>query len=695
MKKITPALIAFIIILPLLSIGQTLDKTANEAFMITRMVNKFHVEPRVVNNAFSEDVFTGMLNKTDEDRLFFTKSDISKLNPYRTRLDDEIKHRNTAYLTLFINIYRQRLQQADSLVNIIVKSPFDFYAAEKFTVAEDTLYPASLAAMQVKLYKTIKAGTLDELADDVPGNFRLFKPEKQKKYIDSILLVLQKKSISSLKRKISNILQNPYGITQYVSNIYCETIASSFDPHTEFFPPDEKENFESALGKQQFEFGFKMKADKNGGVLIDNLQPGSPAFKSGKLNKGDKFISLQWEGRPAVDVSDITIHELGALIDESNHQKVLFTVKKADGSTVQVSLEKELAAGDDDKVKSFILKGDNTIGYIYLPAFYEDWAANNDGLNGCANDVGREILKLKKENINGLILDIRYNGGGSVQEATELTGIFVGAGPMAQEKSNDAKVHAIKNTERGTIYDGPLVILVNGYSASASELVAGTLQDYNRAVIIGSPTYGKATMQVVLPMDTTVTAENFSQIHTENYLKVTISKLYRVTGNSAQFTGVQPDIIVPDILDAYITKEADAPNALPPTTIAPNKYYTPNTPLPVKTLQAGVQAEIDTGKYFNAVKKLIAYSKEQKAAKDVSLNVKDALAAMDLARVGDDDMLSDGASKKFTVQNNQYEISRLQADSSLKEMNQEFSQQVAADAVIKVAYDVLGKLKSP
>ncbi len=191
-------------------------------------------------------------------------------------------------------------------------------------------------------------------------------------------------------------------------------------------------------------------------------------------------------------------------------------------------------------------------------------------------------------------------------------------------------------------------------------------------------------MQVVLPMDTAVTAENFSQIHTENYLKVTISKLYRVTGNSAQFTGVQPDIVVPDILDAYITKEADAPNALPPTTIAPNKYYTSNTPLPVKTLQAAVQAEIDTGKYFNAVKKLITYSQQQKAAKDVSLNVTDVLANMDSAKVGDDaDMLADGASKKFTVQNNQYEISRLQADSSLKEMNEEFSQQVAADAVIK------------
>jgi len=151
-------------------------------------------------------------------------------------------------------------------------------------------------------------------------------------------------------------------------------------------------------------------------------------------------MSLQWEGGQPVDLSDITIHEFAILLEESNHKNALFIMKKADGSVVQVSLQKEVAAGNEqDRVKSFILKGANTIGYIYLPAFYEDWETNNDGLNGCANDVGREILKLKKENINGLILDIRYNGGGSVSEATELAGIFIDAGPVAQEKSRDGK----------------------------------------------------------------------------------------------------------------------------------------------------------------------------------------------------------------------------------------------------------------
>jgi carboxyl-terminal processing protease len=202
-------------------------------------------------------------------------------------------------------------------------------------------------------------------------------------------------------------------------------------------------------------------------------------------------------------------------------------------------------------------------------------------------------------------------------------------------------------------------------------------------------------MQVVLPMDTTVTPDNFSQTHTDNFLKVTISKLFRVTGQSAQFKGVQPDIVLPDLLDAYITKEADAPDALAPTVIEPNKYYTPGAPLPVKSLRASVQTEIDTGKYFNTVKKVIALAKQQKEAKDISLNIKDALAGIDENRKDNDaDALTYNKSKKFTVQNNQFEISRLQADSTLKDLNEEFSKQVAGDGVINIAYDVLGKLKS-
>ena len=253
---------------------------------------------------------------------------------------------------------------------------------------------------------------------------------------------------------------------------------------------------------------------------------------------------------------------------------------------------------DEDKVKGFILRGAQTVGYISLPAFYEDWE-DSRGVKGCANDVATEVIKLKKENISGLILDLRYNGGGSVQEAVELAGIFIDAGPVAQIKTRDAKVITLKDVNRGTVYDGPLLLLVNGSSASASEMVAGTLQDYNRALIVGSPTYGKATAQVVLPMDTAIDLNTYNgKAQASSYIKMTIEKLYRITGNTAQRTGVQPDVTLPDPPDALTQREADEKFALPAITIEANKYYKPLAPLPIAAAQAAARKAMDSSAFF-------------------------------------------------------------------------------------------------
>ncbi|MFI5158225.1 MAG: S41 family peptidase [Sphingobacteriales bacterium] len=693
MKKITT--LTILILSPLLSICQTNDKVANDAFVLISMVNKFHVDPRPVDGSFSKDVFARMLAKTDPGKLLFTQSDINRLTIYTTTIDKEIKQRKTDYLSLFTRLYTIRLKEADSVITIIDKTPLDLSLPERLTVTETNSYPASVKAMQVKLRKQLKSAVIEALIADMPANFKSFNQAKQKSYIDSAVTVLQRKISAYFKRRINGILQNPDGVDKYLDNLYCETIASCFDPHTEFFPPEKKENFESALGKQPFMFGFTIKEDKTGGIVIENLQPGSPAYKGGKLNKGDKFLAFQWEGSPPVDLTEISIEEFSAMVDENNHKRALFTMKKLDGTITHVWLQKEQVADNDgDRVKSFILNGPaSKIGYIYLPAFYQDWETANNGLNGCANDVGREIIKLKQENITGLILDIRYNGGGSAEEATELTGIFIDAGPVEQFKEKDGKIFTFKDVDRGTIYDGPLVVLVNGQSASASELLAGTLQDYNRAIIVGAPTYGKATAQIVFPMDTTVTYDDMMQRQTEDYVKITTSKLYRVNGTSAQFTGVQPDIVLPDILDADVPKEADDPLALKPGTIAPNKYYQPYPPLPIKTLAAMVQPEINTNKYLNAVKALVAYSKQQKTEKDASLNLREVIATTNLnKRINLDADIIEPASTKFMVQNNQYEITRMVTDNNLKELNEEFSKKIISDAYISIAYDVLTKL---
>lgn len=683
------------LLVPLFSWCQPPADIAHEAFMITRMVSRFHVEPRPVDEKFSADVFNTLLENSDPDRIYFTGTDLAKLDAYKKTLDKQILLSKTDFLALFTNFYQTGLGKTDSIIKAIAQKPFDFNQPGTFTALEDTNFANTPAALEQKLYKKIKAQTLADLADALPSNFQSLSPTVQKKYIDSAEAQVRKSVTSALKRNIENVLQNPHGIVQYVGNLYCQTIASCFDPHTEFFPPEEKENFESDLGNQHYEFGFKIKGDKNGGVFIDNLQPGSPAYKSGKLNKGDKFLSVQWQGKEAVDVSDISTDDFGELLDQSNHDTAIFSIKKADASVIKVSLQKQAISNDDEgRVKSFVLKGAYTIGYIYLPVFYEDWDSNNQGLNGCANDVGREILKLKKENIDGLILDLRYNGGGSAREATELAGLFIDAGPVQQEKGRDAKIFTLKDVNRGTLYDGPLVVMVNGGSASASEIVADALQDYHRAAVVGADTYGKATAQIVFPMDTTVTPDNISAKQTKDYLKITVSRLFRVNGKTAQFNGVHPDIVLPDLTDAYMDKEAGTRFALRPLTIAPNKYYKPYPPLPVTLLAQSVKEEIDTNKYFKQVTAFVAYAKTHHDAADMPLEFNEAVKAARTAVPNTDALDNIAPTKKFMVLYDPYEIGRMQSDSFLKEVNDEFSEQVLTDPAVVIAFDVLGKLKS-
>jgi carboxyl-terminal processing protease len=670
--------------------SQPINKAAANAFLITRMADKFHIQPRVLNDTLSKDFFNRFLKQLDEDHVYFNEDDIAQLSAYKFQLDDEIKQKKNDFLNLTASLYAKRLHEADTMIDVISKKSFSFSIPEKLTVAEDTSYPADITSMHNKLYKKIKLKVLDNLLefnDDLSAN----NQSRQKQILDSAQSAFQKKIQSVYKRNITRILQSPGGVEQFVADEYCKALASCYDPHTEFFPLTEEENFESELGNQRFRFGFALKEDENGGILINELEPGSPAFKCGLLNKGDKFQTLQWEGQNVIDVSDASGNELGEILSQSNHDKLTITVKKADGTLRTVTLMKEQTDADDDnKVKSFLLKGNKTFGYISLPAFYNNWEDEGEGNNGCANDVAKEILKLKKENIAGLILDLRYNGGGSVQEAVELAGIFIDAGPVAQIKSrSDEKVFALKDVNRGTVYDGPLLILVNGYSASASELVAGSLQDYNRALIVGSSTYGKATGQVVLPLDTTVDINKYDgKKQADNYLKITMDKLYRVNGTTAQFTGVKPDITLPDFLQADPQREADEPFALPPTNIEANKYYKPYPALQLTALQATAKQDADTIKYFKQLEEYIRQYKLINMPDDVSLNWKDALTEEK------NNSLSSGFdsadySKMYSVQNNAYDLEKLKADISSAEINSAFIHYLLHDPYIKISYDLL------
>jgi carboxyl-terminal processing protease len=670
--------------------AQSIDQKASDAWLISRMVEKFHVQPRPLDKEMSAAIFTRMLEDLDGQHLIFTAADRQRLSTYRLTLDDEILNKRTDFLTLLSGLYQQRLRQTDSMVDIIAAKPFNFSLHESLTVTEDTSSPADRQAARTKIYKLLKYSVGHTIAGDMLKNSALTAKSR-----DSLEIRLRKKVTARLKRTIQRVLQNPMGIDNVVGAMYCQSLASCYDPHTDYFPPDEKAAFESELGNKPLSFGLTLTEDENGNAVIGRLQAGGPAFQSGSLHAGDKILAVRWDDKETIDVSEASLEETQRILGAEGGSRLTVTIKKSDGTTRDVSLQKQkLAASeeDEDKVKGFILKGAQTVGYISLPAFYSDWE-DSRGINGCANDVAKEILKLKKENINGLILDLRYNGGGSMQEAVELAGIFIDNGPVAQIKNRESKVITLKDVNRGTIYDGPLLLLVNGSSASASEVLAGTLQDYHRAVIVGSPTYGKATAQIVLPMDTTIDLTSYNgQAQASSYIKMTIEKLYRITGNTAQRIGVQPDVTLPDPPDALTQREADEKFALPATTIPANKYYQPLPPLPIAALQTAARTAMDSSTFFREAGQHPLPAK--KPEQDLSLYLDDIMAE----RKKEEDAttapadVADKTKPLFSITNPAYENQRLQADPEWKEMNEERKNDVLHDPYIIVAYQLVAPL---
>jgi carboxyl-terminal processing protease len=673
--------------------AQDFSKTMHNAFLITRMVEKFHLQPKPLNDELSTVLFQQFLHQLDEGKTLFLSEDIRQLSSFRFNLDEAIAQRQTNFLQQVSAIYQQRIKQNDSLIKIICKTPFNFSLPDKLTKADDTTWTSSLAAKQSRLSKYLKWKLLDEITDD--AEFLKLLPAAQKKFLDSAEAAERKRTLVSTGKKYTALLQTQK-LTSTIGNLFCKTLAHYYDPHTTFMPADEKEEFDEELGQKPLRFGLGLDDDEQGGVIIRNLLPGSSAFKSGLLNTGDKVISIQEPGKAAINVSSFTFLQIDSVMNETTGEKLLLTVKKPDGTSKQVSLLKERFAteeDEEDKVQGYVLKGVKTIGYISIPDFYIDWDDAEKGIAGCANDVAKEIIKLKKENIEGLIIDIRYNGGGSLGEAIDLSGIFIDGGPVGQYKTKLPKPLVLKDGNSGRIYEGPLLIMVNGYSASASEMFSGTLQDYNRAVIVGTPTYGKATGQIVLPMDTMVTEETIDRFKTENYLKVTTFGLYRVNGTTAQKNGVEPDVELPDLLQIVGENEKNEQFAFTLSPLEANKYYRPFAAIAKTDLRNKAKLIVDTSLYFRNISRYDQLYKQMKAQTDFSLKLDDVIQIKKKQQEFLDYFENFSQASFFTIDNYNLNKERLKASEWLTELDNETKEAIRNDPYINICYQLILQIK--
>jgi len=409
------------------------------------------------------------------------------------------------------------------------------------------------------------------------------------------------------------------------------------------------------------------------------------------LHKGDIITAIKTEGKEK-PVADISKEELAGYLNGNSEADVTITVKTTAGETKTAVLHKEKITNDEGIVKSYVLHGKQNIGYINLPGFYsrEDETITNEQdikYDGCANDVSKEIVKLKKDTIAGLILDMRFNGGGSMWEAMQLAGIFIDIGPVASVKDKTAKVHFLKDPNRGTIYDGPLIVLINGASASASEFVSAVLQDYNRALIVGGTTYGKGTAQQVLPLDTS----RFDQTKKyEDFVKVTMEKFYRANGSTTQWKGVVPDILLPDMYAADEYKEKNNASALQPDNSKAGTYQV-LTALPVAGLAAKSKQRIEGNTYFKSISSFTSWMEQVKKERTVNLQWAGyAIQYYNVMKMYKQFEENRQSNSNIVISNNGFDGQRiLELTQRSKEINQTYLDHLQNDEVLTEAYRIL------
>lgn len=663
------------------------NQLQERAIILKRQIERKHYNPKPVNDSFSSEMFSKIVDELDPQQTIFTNDDLPSLSAYRYKLDDELNGAGWKFLDFVSDLYRQRLKRADSIVENILQKPIDVSTDDKITFSHDqTFYfPATTAEMRNRWAKWFKFQLLDNLYD-------LYELDSTKPALKTLLVknenYIREKLRKSTRKNIQSIL-DPSVYSSFINETYYNALAATFDPHTMFFSPEQKESFQSELSTEDYSFGFDIDESKEGKIIVAGLIPGGPAWKTGEMHINDELLQLQWEGKSYVDVSTITSDEADNLLNEFNHGSITLKMKKATGVVYFVTLQKEKIEKRDDVVKGYVLNGPKKIGYISLPGFYTTWEDENG--SGCANDLAKEIVRLKKENIEGLILDVRYNGGGSLGEALQLAGIFIDEGPLTGTKDKTGKLLFLKDPNRGTVYDDPVVLLVNGQSASASELLAAALQDYNRAVIVGSPTYGKATMQQVFPIDTML--KNPSAPSPNGYVKITEGKLYRVSGQTAQLRGVVPDIHLPDAFDAIHYGERFTPDALPSDTVKRNSYYKPLSPLPISQLNQQSKQRIGSSKNFQDITEAVNARKKMEETSTRIIPLKLELFEKWKKENKSIEILSrekeKSATTVFATQNHRDDIQQLQRDAYAKATNEIALKNIQHDTYIEEAYQII------
>ena len=579
------------------------QSNANEPLLIrlTDAMSEQHYAPLKLDDKFSEMVYENLLNNLDDDKHFFTQEDILKLSVFKKSIDDQIKVGRYDFLDSAWSILMMRLNVLEPLIEKELSSPLNYKSNQSYLLEDKVVkYKPNLEALKTDWKNWLQFQTIDRLYRKIEDQENV----KQKK--DSAIVKILPFDTLELKARTETLKFCKDWFKRWRKmdqkdklSLYANCITEIYDPHSNYFPPEEKANFDISMTGKLEGIGATL-TEKDGYVKVERIVPGSASARQGELKAGDLILKVAQGKADPVDVVDMKLDDAIQLIRGKKGTEVRLTVKKPDGSIHVIPIVREVVVIDESYARSAIVnfKG-KRFGLIQLPSFYADFAAQGRGRHS-SEDIRLELEKLNLEKVDGIVMDLRNNGGGSLADAIDMGGLFIKEGPIVQVKDPRQRIQQAQDPDPEIQFSGPLVILTNTYSASASEILAAALQDYKRAIIVGTnTTFGKGTVQTMLPLQ-----GGKSAMFPRGYgdVKVTIQKFYRINGGTTQLMGVIPDVILPDIYDGIEQGEKEMDYHMPFDKIPAAKYTLFNNTARTSIIKDAI-LRTQKNEYFNLIKK--------------------------------------------------------------------------------------------
>ena len=688
--------------------------------LLTFVIEKDHYNPANIDDTFSKGIYKDYIQALDPSKRFFLQADIDEFAKYETEIDDQILNKDLTFFNLTYDRLMKRMEESKGIYEGVLKNPFDYKINETFnTDYEKAPYAKSNAELKDRWRKQLKLSTLSSLTDRLKLQENKGKGIVQDSAADAEVNLIQgddltetaadskKDAVETDKIKTYDELEKETresakkSLDEYFGfmndldrndwfSVYINSITARFDPHTNYFAPEEKERFDVSISGKLEGIGARLQK-KNDYTEISELISGGPAWRGKDLEAGDIVMKVAQGSAQAVDVVGMRLDDVVKKIKGPKGSEVRLTVKKVDGTIKIISIVRDIVEIEETYAKtSIVTRNGLKYGVIYLPKFYIDFE-NKDGRDA-GKDIALEVERLKKAQVDGIVLDVRDDGGGSLSTVVDIAGLFIEQGPIVQIKSAGRKKEVLYDRDKKIEYDGPLVIMVNSFSASASEILAAAIQDYKRGIIIGSKqTYGKGTVQNVIDLNQFV---RNSEVGDLGALKTTTQKFYRINGGSTQLEGVSSDVVMPDRYAYLKMGERDMDNAMPWDKIDAADYTVWDKTANFNKAIANSKSRIENNAQFKLIEDNAKWIDNRSKENNYSLNIDkfkmEQNAVEETAKKYKPILQYKNALQFASLP---YEVEQMATDKTLKEKRERWHEGLAKDVYVEEALNVLDDLQ--